>query len=93
MKPGLDRAARFGSAMGLVSPLVSALLVVTMATLHPNYSHLTNFISDLGALDAPDPLVQRLNLQSERIRRRPHLAPAHPGPDDGGHLGLRSRDR
>jgi hypothetical membrane protein len=41
--------------------MLFVLLVVVMGFIHPGYSHLTNFISDLGALDAPMPFVQRLN--------------------------------
>jgi len=57
---------RFGlvkvaAILGLGAPLLFVLMVVTMGFVHPNYSHLTNFISDLGALDAPSPYVQRLN--------------------------------
>jgi hypothetical membrane protein len=41
--------------------MLFVLLVVVMGFIHPGYSHLTNFISDLGALDAPMPYAQRLN--------------------------------
>jgi hypothetical membrane protein len=53
--------ARCGAIVGLATPILFILLVVVMGFLHPGYSHLTNFISDLGALDAPLPYVQRLN--------------------------------
>lgn len=61
MRPGRLGVVRFGAVVGLASPLLFALLVVVMGALRPDYSHLTNFISDLGALDAPSPYVQRLN--------------------------------
>jgi hypothetical membrane protein len=53
--------ARLGAILGLATPILFFLLVVVMGFVHPGYSHLTNFISDLGALDAPVPYVQRLN--------------------------------
>jgi hypothetical membrane protein len=56
-----DVFVRLGAILGLVAPLLFVLLIVAMAALRPGYSHLTNFISDLGALDAPNPHVQRLN--------------------------------
>jgi hypothetical membrane protein len=52
---------RSGAVAGLASPSIFIILVVVMGALYPGYSHLTNFISDLGALDAPRPHVQRLN--------------------------------
>jgi hypothetical membrane protein len=52
---------RYGALVGLASPIIWFILVVVMGSLYPGYSHLTNFISDLGALDAPRPYVQRLN--------------------------------
>jgi hypothetical protein len=52
---------RRAAALGIGSPVVFVLLVIVMGFIHPGYSHLTNFISDLGALDAPMPYVQRLN--------------------------------
>jgi hypothetical membrane protein len=51
--------------VGVASPIIFIALVVVMGSLYPGYSHLTNFISDLGALDAPYeaplPQVQRFN--------------------------------
>ncbi len=52
---------RVAASFGLGAPSLFVLLVVAMGFLHPSYSHFTNFISDLGALDAPSPYVQRLN--------------------------------
>lgn len=52
---------RRAAVLGIGSPMLFVLLVVVMGFIHPGYSHLTNFISDLGALDAPMPYVQRLN--------------------------------
>jgi len=52
---------KYGALIGLGSPIVWILLVVVMGFFYPNYSHLTNFISELGSLDAPQPYVQRLN--------------------------------
>jgi hypothetical membrane protein len=52
---------RRAAVLGIASPMLFVLLVVVMGFIHPGYSHLTNFISDLGALDAPIPYVQRLN--------------------------------
>jgi hypothetical membrane protein len=52
---------RYGAIAGLASPIIFITLVVVMGSLYPGYSHLKNFISDLGALDAPRPYVQRLN--------------------------------
>lgn len=57
-RTGLVRRA---AVMGIGSPVLFVLLVVVMGFIHPGYSHLANFISDLGALDAPLPYVQRLN--------------------------------
>lgn len=55
------RFVRRAAVLGIGSPILFVLLVVVMGFIHPGYSHLTNFISDLGALDAPMPYVQRLN--------------------------------
>lgn len=52
---------RYGAIIGLVSPIIWILLVILMSSLHDNYSHLTNFISELGAIEAPNPFVQRIN--------------------------------
>jgi hypothetical membrane protein len=52
---------RYGAIAGVASPIIFITLVVVMGFLYPGYSHLKNFISDLGALDAPRPYVQRFN--------------------------------
>jgi len=56
---------RYGAIAGFASPIIFIALVVVMGSLYPGYSHLTNFISDLGAFDAPfdapRPHVQRFN--------------------------------
>lgn len=52
---------RRAAILGIGSPVLFVLLVGVMGFVHPGYSHLTNFMSDLGSLDAPMPYVQRLN--------------------------------
>jgi len=52
---------RNGAMLGIVSPIVWIMLIILMGLLNPDYSHLTNFISDLGAIEAPNPYVQRIN--------------------------------
>ena len=52
---------RIGAILSIVSPIVWIFLIILMGFLYPDYSHLTNFISDLGAIEAPNPYVQRIN--------------------------------
>lgn len=42
---------RFLALGGFVGPVLFALVVVVAATFRPDYSHITNFISELGATD------------------------------------------
>lgn len=46
-------AARLAFTTGLLGPLVILLLVVLGGATFPNYSHLSQFISELGAREAP----------------------------------------
>jgi hypothetical membrane protein len=46
---------------GIVAPVFFALMVVIAGINYPGYSHLTQAISELGGVGAPNPLIQNLN--------------------------------
>ena len=46
---------------GIISPVVFAILILLVGSLRPEYSHLVNFVSELGAIGAPNAIFQRIN--------------------------------
>jgi len=46
---------------GIIAPFIFAIMVIIAGLLRPDYSHLTNFVSELGAVGAPNAIMQRLN--------------------------------
>jgi hypothetical membrane protein len=46
---------------GIVAPVVFVLLVIVAGTFYPGYSHITQAISELGGVGAPNPLIQNTN--------------------------------
>ena len=47
---------------GIISPVVFAILILLAGSLRPEYSHLINFVSELGAVDAPNAIIQRIKI-------------------------------
>jgi len=46
---------------GIIAPIIFAIIVIIAGLLRPDYSHLTNFVSELGAVGAPNAIMQRIN--------------------------------
>ena len=46
---------------GIISPFIFAILIIIAGLLRPEYSHLVNFVSELGAVGAPNAIIQRIN--------------------------------
>ena len=46
---------------GIIAPIIFAIIVIIAGLLRPDYSHLTNFVSELGAVGAPNAIIQRIN--------------------------------
>lgn len=55
--PWVTRAA----VAGMIGPVVFWVVVAVLGVLLPTYSHVTEFVSTLGAVGAPYAIVQRLN--------------------------------
>ena len=49
------------SVSGIIAPAFFTLMVVVAGLHYSGYSHLTQAISELGAVDAPNPLIQDAN--------------------------------
>lgn len=49
------------SLCGIVAPAFFVLMVVIAGMRYPGYSHLTQAISELSGVDAPNPLIQNVN--------------------------------
>jgi len=46
---------------GIIAPIIFAIIVIIAGLLRSDYSHLTNFVSELGAVGAPNAIIQRIN--------------------------------
>jgi hypothetical membrane protein len=46
---------------GIISPFIFAILIIIAGLLRPEYSHLVNFVSELGAVGASNAIIQRIN--------------------------------
>ena len=46
---------------GIIAPIIFAIIVIIAGFLRPDYSHLTDFVSELGAVGAPNAIIQRIN--------------------------------
>lgn len=46
---------------GIIAPFIFAVIVIIVGLLRPDYSHLTDFVSELGAVGAPNAIIQRIN--------------------------------
>lgn len=55
------RTSRHLAFAGIVGPVVWWLLVIVNGAITPEYSHLSDYISTLGAVDAPHAFVQVIN--------------------------------
>lgn len=49
------------SLCGIAAPIVFTLLVIIAGTYYPGYSHVTQAISELGGVEAKNPLIQNAN--------------------------------
>lgn len=55
------RYQRFFAICGIIAPIIFAIIVMIAGFLRPEYSHLINFVSELGAVGAPNAIMQRSN--------------------------------
>lgn len=55
------RPSRHLALVGIVGPVIWWLLIIINGALTPGYSHITDFISTLGAVGAPYGLIQKIN--------------------------------
>ena len=56
-----DRYQRFLAICGIIAPIIFIIIYIIASLLRPDYSHLTNFVSELGAVGAPYAIIQRIN--------------------------------
>ncbi len=56
-----DRYQRFLAICGIIAPIIFIIIVMIASLLRPDYSHLINFVSELGAVGAPYAIIQRIN--------------------------------
>ncbi len=56
-----DISQKFLAICGIIAPIIFAIIVMIAGLLRPDYSHLINFISELGAVGAPNAIIQRIN--------------------------------
>ena len=56
-----DRYQRFLAICGIIAPIIFIIILIIASLLRPDYSHLTNFVSELGAVGAPYAIIQRIN--------------------------------
>lgn len=60
----LDRSRRVQmtlAAFGIIGPIWFTILVVILGSIRPGYSHLTQAISELGEVGAPNAMIQNIN--------------------------------
>ena len=48
---------RFLSLFGIIGPIFFLIVITAIGFLHPNYNHITQYISELGAANAPYSLI------------------------------------
>jgi len=46
---------------GIIAPIIFAIIVIISGLLRPDYNQLVNFVSELGAVGAPNAIIQRIN--------------------------------
>ena len=56
-----DRYQRFLAICGIIAPIIFIIILMIASLLRPDYSHLTNFVSELGAVGALYAIIQRIN--------------------------------
>ncbi|MDV3292808.1 MAG: DUF998 domain-containing protein [Nitrososphaerales archaeon] len=56
-----DNALRFLGTCGVIAPISFTVIVIILGLLNPSYSHLSQGISELGAVGAPYAIVQDAN--------------------------------
>ena len=56
-----DRYQRFLAICGIIAPIIFIIILMIASLLRPDYSHLINFVSELGAVGAPYAIIQRIN--------------------------------
>ena len=56
-----DISQKFLAICGIIEPIIFAIIVMIAGLLRPDYSHLTDFVSELGAVGAPNAIIQRIN--------------------------------
>ena len=52
-----DRTQRLLAICGIIGPIVYTIVLVTLGSLQPDYNHITQTMSELGAVDAPYAIV------------------------------------
>lgn len=56
-----EKHQRFLAICGILAPIIFAIIVMIAGLLQPEYNHLINFVSELGAVGAPNAIIQRMN--------------------------------
>lgn len=56
-----DRYQRFLAICGIIAPIIFTIILMIASLLRSDYSHLINFVSELGAVGAPYAIIQRIN--------------------------------
>ena len=47
----------FLALCGAIGPIYFLILIITIGFLHPNYNHITQYISELSAVNAPYAII------------------------------------
>ncbi|MEE9150531.1 MAG: DUF998 domain-containing protein [Thermoplasmata archaeon] len=52
---------RFLAICGIIAPIIFTIILIIAGLLRSDYSHLTNYVSELGGVGAPNAIIQRAN--------------------------------
>ena len=52
-----DSTQRLLAICGIIGPIVYAIIVIILGFLHPDYNHVTQYMSELGAVGAPYAII------------------------------------
>jgi hypothetical membrane protein len=63
MKNNMDKKMlKYISICGIISPILFALKILIIGFYHPNYNHITQYMSELGAINAPYSIISNAGL-------------------------------
>lgn len=57
----IDNGLRLAAACGIVAPISFTTVVIVLGAIQPGYSHMSQAISELGGVGAPNATIQNIN--------------------------------